>query len=201
MKKSHFFTALLVGLFVLQSQTVFAAALINQAADLPPGAMSFGNVSKNLAALDPNILAAIIGVVGLLVGSAITILATLLMRSMDIRREDKKERMMMEQNKKEKQYAIKQEVYKNFLHDLAELETFEYKDIEVFKRDWTKAEIKVDLVASEDVREAKHKVKTELLAVAEKNIKNETTTVSDKYLKHRDDLLEAIRQDIDLLQR
>jgi hypothetical protein len=170
-----------------------------QTTDLPPGAMSYGNTgSSNLT--DPNIVAAIIGVAGLLIGSAITIVATLLMRNLDIRREDRREEMMVERNRKEKAIQIKQEIYKDFLHELAELETFNYKDLDSFKKDWIKTEVKVDLVASPKIRQAKETVQNELLNIAEKNIKSGTANLSQNYFKYRDALLDTIREDIDIAQ-
>lgn len=178
-----------------------ATPIIAQPMDLPPEALDFegdpviGNIFR-----DPNILAAFIGVLGLLIGSFITILATYVMRWMDNRREDKREDLLLQRHKKEKEYQMKQEIYKNFLHELANLETFAEKDLDEFKREWNRAEIKVDLIASEDVRELKQNIQDELLKLAEKNIKEKKSHLSNKFMEIRDNLLEAIRRDIDILQ-
>jgi hypothetical protein len=165
--------------------------------DLPPGAMSYGNVSTG-SSMDPNIVAAVIGVAGLLVGSIITILATYFMRWMDVRREDRREDLLADRDKREKEFQIKQEIYKNFLNELSELETFQHKDLDSFKRAWTKTEINIDLVASPKVRTAKDTVQNEMIAAAEQSFRTGAATLSPQYLQNRDTLLQAIREDIDI---
>ncbi len=193
---------LIITLVILAIPTLALAAttFIPQPVDLPPEAIDYdGNPVSNLFR-DPNILAAVIGVGGLLVGSFITILATYVMRWMDNRREDKREDLLLERSKKEKEYQMKQEIYKNFLHELADLETFTQKTDDEFKRQWNRTEIKVDLIASQEVRDLKHQMQNELLELAEKNIKSKSAHLSDQYMNLRDQLLEAIRKDIDILQ-
>lgn len=163
--------------------------------------MSYEGIVSGELLSDPNILAALIGVGGLLVGSFITIFATYFIRWMDVRREDKRERLIMKQNKKEKEYQMKQELYRNFLGELAHLETFEQENIDDFRRAWTRMEVKVDLVASPRVRTAKEKLQKELLDLAEKNLKTKKTVMSEGYIQTRDELLNAIREDIDILQQ
>lgn len=176
----------------------YAATPFPQTADLPPGAMSYGNVDRGTFSSDPNIVAAIIGVVGLLVGSIITILATYFMRWMDVRREDKREDLLTERNRREKEFQMKQEIYKNFLNELAQLESFQYKDLDSFKKAWTKTEINIDLVASPAVRQAKDTVQAEMMAAAEQNLKSGAASLGSEYLRNRDALLQAIREDIDI---
>ncbi len=193
---------LIISLVILATPAIALAAtpFIPQPIDLPPEAIDYdGNPVTNLFR-DPNILAAVIGVVGLLVGSFITILATYVMRWMDNRREDKREDLLLERSKKEKEYQMKQEIYKNFLHELAELETFTQKSDDEFKRQWNRTEIKVDLIASQEVRDLKQQMQNELLTLAEKNIQSKSAHLSDEYMTLRDELLEAIRKDIDILQ-
>ena len=202
MKKQNLVIAGLVTVALMQFAAVVSAATPFPPApiDLPPGAMSYGNADKGILPLDPNILAAVIGVVGLIIGSIISILATYVMRWMDVRREDKREDMLMERGRKEKEYQIKQENYRTFLNDLAQLETFHLKDMDSFKKEWTKLEIKIDLVASPRVSKAKDVVQAEMMGMAEKHYKGGQAELATNYVKNRDELLAAIREDIDILQ-
>jgi len=201
MKKNSLILIISIVLLLLPSVALAATMIIPQPLDLPPESIDFdgdpveGNVLK-----DPNILAAIIGCLGLLVGSFITILATYMMRWMDNRREDKREDLLILRSKKEKEYQMKQEIYRHFLHELANLETFTHKELDEFKREWNRVEIKVDLIASEEVRDLKQQMQDELLSLAEKNISTKKSHLSDKFMEIRDALLEAIRADIDILQ-
>lgn len=197
--KRRFSVAL--GLVLMAQPAPAFAQVIALPNDLPPGTMSYEGLVSGELLSDPNILAALIGVGGLLVGSLITILATYFIRWMDVRREDKRERLIMKQNKKEKEYQMKQELYRNFLGELAHLETFEQDNIDDFRRAWTRMEVKVDLVASPRVRTAKEKLQKDLLDLAEKNLKAKKTSMSEAYVATRDELLDAIREDIDILQQ
>lgn len=209
MKKRTFslLPALIIGVFtaiaVISAAAIASAAplTIPQPIDLPPEMINFGGdpVTGNFLT-DPNILAALIGVIGLLFGSFITIFATYFMRWMDNRREDKREDMLIERSKREKEFQIKQEIYKSFLNDLAHLETFPGEDMDNFKREWTKTEVKVDLVATDNVRKSKENLQKVLLELAEKNLKAKSAKISPEYLKTRDQLLDAIREDIDIFQ-
>lgn len=200
MKKTYL-SILLVSIFMSQGAAIAATQIIPPPLDLPPEAINYGSVNKGDLTSDPNIIAAVIGVTGLIVGSAITIFSTAVIRRFDIKREDKREELMLERYKKEKEYNIKQEIYKNFLNELALLETFSYNDTETFKREWIKTEVKIDLVASEKVRQAKEQIQKELLALAEKNIKSGSANISQEYIKYRDALLEAIRGDIEIFTK
>jgi len=191
-----FFSGLLLNAMAI---AYAAPTLIEMPTDLPPGVLPSGAAPGNMG-LDANIIAAIIGVCGLVVGSTITILASYVMRWMDVRREDKREDLLMERGRKEKEYSIKQEIYRRFLDDLAHVETFQFKDIDSFKKEWTKMEIKIDLVASKKVRAAKDAIQAELMEVAEKNIRSGSEKVGESYIQNRDALLRAIREDIDILQ-
>lgn len=175
-----------------------SAQIIAQPADLPPGTFNYdGTVDGNLLS-DPNVIAALIGVAGLLVGSVITILASYLIRWMDIRRDRKREVSMLEREKRDKEYQIKQELYRHFLNELAEIETFSQKSLDEVKRHWTKMEVKVDLIASDDVRSNKEKLQKALFTLAEKNLKNKAVSLPGSYINTRDELLKAIREDIDI---
>jgi len=197
-KQNLFFLSAALLLTIGYAYTAFAAVPFPQApADLPPGAMSYGNANTGTS-MDPNIIAAVIGVVGLLVGSVITILATYFMRWMDVRREDKREDLLIERSRREKEFQIKQEIYKNFLNELAQLESFQQKDLDGFKKAWTKTEINIDLVASPEVRRAKDIVQSEMMGAAEQNFKSGAASLGPDYLKNRDILLQAIRDDIDI---
>ena len=200
MKNKIIFTALLTSILsLIMIPSAFAVAQpIQLPNDLPPGAMSFGNVSTGNLPFDPNIIAAVIGVVGLLVGSAITIFATYFIRWMDLRREDKRERRLMEKDRKEKTFQMKQEVYKNFLNELSNLESFIQPDLDTFKRDLIKTDMKLDLIAPDEIRNSNEALKNMLLAIAEKNYKNKSIALTDEYLLERETLLKAIRKDIDL---
>jgi hypothetical protein len=178
----------------------------NQPVDLPPGAMSYGNESAadtNSGALpaDPNIVAAVIGVAGLLAGSMITILATYFMRWMDVRREDRREDYIAAKSKREKEFALKHENYRDFLTTLAGLESMRPKDFTEFKKDWGQAEINLDLAASDQVRQAKELFKASLMAATENAYETGSPAFDPSYAENRDALIKAIREDIDLFSK
>jgi len=197
------FVVIVLGSFFLVS-VAFAIPmnrmLIPEINDMPPESVNFDGPPVENIFKDPNILAAVIGVFGLLIGSSITIFATYVMRWMDNMRDDKREDYLIERQKKEKEYHMKQEIYKHFLHELAELEMFNFKDDDNFKRAWNRTEMKVDLIASSEVRDVKKEFQDELLAIAKKNIKDRSAHLSDSYMVVRDKLLDAIRKDLDILQ-
>ena len=192
----------MLSLYLLVSaSTAFATVPFPQSpVDLPPGTMNYGTIDKGTLPLDPNIMAAVIGVSGLLIGSIITILATYFMRWMDVRREDRREDLLIERSKREKEFQLKQDTYKAFLNELADLEAVHVKDLDSFKKAWTRTEIALDLVASPEVRQAKDAVQSELMATAEKSFKTGAVELSPDYLKNRDSLLQAIREDIDIFK-
>ncbi|MFO0780815.1 MAG: hypothetical protein U0519_02925 [Candidatus Gracilibacteria bacterium] len=193
---------------MIQFQIVSAAGMeiIPTPTDLPPGAMSYGNVAKG--GLDPNIVAAVIGVVGLLVGSFLTIMGTYFLRFLDVRREDKREEAFMVRERKEKEFQIKQEIYKNFLTDLGFMEGFllnkadaaNMKDTESFNAEWTKMEIKMNLVCSAKIRQLLDELQEILVATAKKRFEGGKVELAGAYLEKRGELLDAIREDIDLFQ-
>lgn len=191
----------ILALLILAATPALAAPniIIPAPLDLPPGAMSYGNTNSGLP-LDPNIIAALIGILGLIIGSIITIFASYFMRWMDVRREDKREDLLIERNKKDKEYEMKQDIYRNFLNELANMETLQMKDMDSFMKEWTRMEIKIDLVASSKVRQAKDVIQSEMMNVAETGLKNGTPKLSPEYMHNRDLLLKAIREDIDILQ-
>jgi hypothetical protein len=202
MSKKLLFFALLTAVFIVfTADLVHAANYVFNPPEIPPGSSGAAGRSGDIFWKDPTILAAIIGVIGLLIGSAITIIATFVMYNIEARREDSREEIMNERHRKEKEHLMKQEIYKQFLNDLAHLETFSQKNIDNFRREWTKLEVKVDLVASPKVRESKEKLQSALLSLAEKNIKSGGATLGKEYIASRDALLDAIRKDIDIMQQ
>lgn len=156
------------------------------------------------------IIGAMIGVTGLFVGTFITIFTSFVIRSMDIKREERKERVMIERARKSKEFKLKQEVYTTFISELASLENFltkksddlsELKDFEKFDREWTRIEIRVDLVASQQVQDLKEKLQKELFSLAKKSFEtkgNESIILSKAYMLDRSLLLQAIREDMEI---
>lgn len=185
---------------------VKAVDLISLPNDVPPGTMSYGNVAKT--GLDPNIVAAMIGVTGLLIGSLLTIFGTYFLRFLDVKREDKREEFFMMRERKEKEYQIKQEIYKNFLNDLGLIEAFlmhraentHIKDIESFNAEWTKIEIKMNLVCTSDMRRLLDSLQEELISLSKKRLEGNKVELAGEYIEKRDALLDAIREDMDLFQ-
>lgn len=156
------------------------------------------------------VIGAIIGVTGLFVGTFITIFTSFIIRSMDIKREERKEQAMMARAKKSKEFKLKQEVYTTFISELASLENFltkkgddlnELKDFEKFDREWTRIEIRVDLVASQQVQDLKEKLQKELFSLAKKSFETkngESIILSKAYMLDRSLLLQAIREDMEI---
>lgn len=202
-----FLTVLILTLVQVQFASAAGTTIIPSPTDLPPGAMSYGNLAKSTG-LDPNIVAAVIGVVGLLVGSFLTILGTYFLRYLDVRREDRREELFMVRERKEKEFQMKQEIYKNFLTDLGQIESFllhkaenaNIKDTESFNAEWTKMEIKMNLVCSAQVRQLLDEVQEELVTTAKKRFEGGKVALEAGYIGKRGELLDAIREDIDLFQ-
>ncbi len=153
------------------------------------------------------IIGAIIGVTGLFVGTFLTILISLWTRRLDIRREEKKEEIYQRRDKKEKEFQIKRDIYTAFLSELAALESFitrkgdspsEYKNFDKFDQEWTKVEIKVDLIAPENVRELKDQLQDELFELAQTRFDGKKVHLTDEYLENRTSLLEAIREEMEI---
>jgi hypothetical protein len=188
-------------LFLTITVSFMAAAQLAHA-DLIPGAASLptGTIGQSL---DPNILAAIIGMTGVLIGSILTMIGTYFLRFLDVRREDKREEAFMLRERKEKEFQIKQEIYKNFLTDLGQTESFlGIKDIENFNAEWTKMEIKMNLVCSNDIRKLLNELQDQLGGIAKKRFadKDNKSELTESYIEKRGELLDAIREDIDLFQ-
>lgn len=208
-KQKIAFMIVVASLLSLQAHMVLAAGMeiIPVPGDLPPGAMSYGNIAKSTG-LDPNIVAAVIGVVGLLFGSFLTILGTYFLRFLDVRREDRREEAFMVRERKEKEFQLKQEIYKNFLTDLGSMESFllnktedsAIKDVESFNAEWTKMEIKMNLICSTTIRQLLDEVQEELIAIAKSRFAGGKVELGTKYINKRGELLDAIREDIDLFQ-
>jgi hypothetical protein len=202
-----FITAILLSLASFHIVSAAGMEIIPTPTDVPPGTMSYGNIAKSTG-LDPNIVAALIGVIGILVGSFLTILGTYFLRFLDVRREDKREEAFMVRERKEKEFQIKQEIYKNFLTDLGLMEGFllhksenvAMKDVESFNAEWTKMEIKMNLVCSTKIRQLLDEVQEELLSIAKERFDGGKAELSQTYMAKRGELLDAIREDIDLFQ-
>jgi hypothetical protein len=169
----------------------------------------FDTITANPEAIG-EIVGAIIGVTGLVVGTFITILTSLIIRHMDIRREERREEAQLARAKKEKEFGLKQEVYSAFVSELAALENFiskkssdlELKDLETFDSEWMRIEIRVDLVANAKVKELKDRLETELLSLAKQKFsqKDQSREISlgETYMGNRSALLEAIREDMEI---
>jgi len=209
MSKHRFALFLTIAILAVTHFHIASAAgmeIIPSPVDVPPGAMSYGNVAKG--GLDPNILAALIGVCGLLVGSFLTIGGTYFLRFLDVRREDKREEAFMVRERKEKEFQMKQEIYKNFLTDLGHMEGFllhkaddiNIKDTDGFGAEWTKMEIKMSLVCSPKIRQLLDELQEQLMDIAQKRFKGEKIELNKDYINKRGELLDAIREDIDLFQ-
>lgn len=159
------------------------------------------------------VIGAVIGVIGLVIGALISIFTTLIMRSLDIKREKRNEKTMLERQRKEKEFNLKQEIYSHFISELATLENFISKqgttsvnpeNFEKFDHEWTKIEIKVDLIANKKVYDLKEKMQEELFALAKTRFSNKENIklqLSSDYMNARQKLLEAIREDMGIFQR
>jgi len=166
-------------------------------------------ISKDPQALG-NVIGAIIGVAGLFVGTFITILTSFIVRSMDISREERKADADLQRAKKEKEFTLKQEIYSVFISELASLENFISKktaignlnNLENFDNEWTRVEIKVDLVASAKIIDLKELLQEELMNLAKQKFTQKDSSkeisLTENYLKNRTALLEAIRADIEI---
>lgn len=155
------------------------------------------------------IIGAIIGLVGMLVGTLISIVITFLIRNLDLKKEKLKEEMSLKKAKADRELEMKEEIYSEFLSELAYLENFltkksttaiPLKDMANFDGEWTKVEIKVDLIANEEVRKLKEPLQTELMTLAEKRFEGKLIELTSLYTENRDKLLNAIRKDIDIFQ-
>lgn len=156
------------------------------------------------------VIGAIIGVAGLFVGTFITILTSFIIRHMDIKREERKELVSIRKARKEKEFNLKQEIYSKFISELAAFENFltkktsnlSVKNLDNFDNEWTRTEIKVDLVASPKVRQIKDALSEELMNLAEAKFSQKDTskelTLSEAYMNNRTTLLEAIREDMEI---
>ncbi len=168
----------------------------------------FDQIARDPEALG-QVLGAVIGVIGLFVGTFITIFTSFLIRHMDIRREERREQTELSRAKREKAFVLKQEIYSQFISELASLENFitkkannsNLKTFENFDNEWTRIEIKVDLVSNEEVKELKDNLSKELMELAETRFATKEAkemALSPEYLQNKQDLLEAIRQDMEI---
>ncbi len=171
--------------------------------------MNFDSIWTDPEALG-QVVGAIIGVIGLFVGTFITIFTSFIIRHMDIRRERRRESVEMEKARKEKQFALQQEIYSQFISELAAFENFltkkasdlSVKNLDNFDNEWTRTEIKVDLVASDHVRELKDRLSTALIDLAEDKFSqkdhSKEISLSSEYRKDRTALLDAIREEMEI---
>lgn len=168
----------------------------------------FESIYKDPEALG-QVIGAVIGVAGLFIGTFITIITSFIIRNMDIKREMRKEASDLARAKKEKEFALKQEIYSQFISELASLENFitkkspnnELKNLENFDSQWTRIEIKVDLIATEKVSQLKALLSEELMSLAKSRFSKKDAqeiSLSENYMKDRNDLLEAIREDMEI---
>lgn len=154
------------------------------------------------------VVGAMIGVIGLFIGTFITIITSFIVRYMDIKREERKEHANLNKSKKEKEFYLKQEIYSKFISELASFENFltkkpsglSLKNLDTFDDEWTRTEIKVDLIASEKVALLKNQLSEELINLAETKFAqkdaSKEVTLSPAYMTNRTRLLEAIREDM-----
>jgi len=160
------------------------------------------------------VIGAIIGVAGLFIGTFITIFTSFIIRNMDIKREERKERADTERARKEKEFSLKQEIYSQFISELATLENFISKkasgkpslaNFENFDNEWTRIEIKVDLISNDQVQALKDALSEELMGLAKERFSSKEVgkeiVLSKEYMKDRTALLEAIRQDMEITQK
>ena len=169
----------------------------------------FDSILKDPSALS-QVVGAVIGVIGLIVGTVVTIFTSFIIRHLDVRREERKEAAEQERAKKEKQFALQQEIYSHFISELAAFENFltkkgsgiSAKSLENFDGEWTRTEIKVDLVANEQVRDLKDKLSHELINLAQNKFAQKDAAkevvLSDEYTADRAALLEAIRDQMEI---
>jgi hypothetical protein len=156
------------------------------------------------------VIGAIIGVTGLFIGTFITILTSFIVRYMDIKREERKELSSVKKAKKEKEFYLKQEIYSKFISELASFENFltkkasnlSVKNLDNFDDEWTRTEIKVELIASPKVSDLKDRLSEELINLAEAKFSQKDSSkelsLSETYMSNRTALLEAIRQDMEI---
>lgn len=156
------------------------------------------------------VIGAIIGVTGLFIGTFITILTSFIVRYMDIKREERKEISSVKKAKKEKEFYLKQEIYSKFISELASFENFltkkasnlSVKNLDNFDDEWTRTEIKVELIASPKVSDLKDRLSEELINLAEAKFSQKDSSkelsLSETYMSNRTALLEAIRQDMEI---
>lgn len=171
--------------------------------------MNFNSIWSDPQALG-QVVGAVIGVIGLFVGTFITIFTSFIIRHMDIRRERRREEAEMAKAKKEKQFALQQEIYSQFISELAAFENFltkkssglSVKNLDNFDSEWTRTEIKVDLVASDHVRDLKNKLSDVLMEMAQQKFAqkdaNKEMSLSPEYREDRSSLLEAIREEMEI---
>ena len=74
------------------------------------------------------------------------------------------------------------------------------KDTDSLNGEWTKMEIKMNLVCSSKIRMLLDEVQDELLTIAKKRFDGGKVELGKNYLTKRGQLLDAIREDIELSQ-
>ena len=83
---------------------------------------------------------------------------------------------------------------------LQKSENAKIKDVESLNAEWTTMEIKMNLVCSPAIRRLLDELQEELLAAAKKRFEGGKVELGEQYLNKRGELLDAIREDIDLFQ-
>ncbi len=160
------------------------------------------------------VVGSIIGVAGLFVGTFITIFTSFIIRNMDIKREQRREETEQARARKEKEFSLKQEIYSQFISELATLENIITKKsagksslttFENFDNEWTRTEIKVDLISDEHLQQLKNNLSQELMSLAKQRFSAKEgakeIVLGEEYHKDRTALLEAIRQDMEINQK
>ncbi len=153
------------------------------------------------------IIGAIIGVTGLFLGTFITIITSLLIRYLDVKRDQRRDDFLRKREQLSREYKLKRDVYTAFISDLAQLESFVTKgfdeteklqDFENFEQEWTKTEIRLNLIGSDSILNLENELQSELFSLAKKRFskKDGDIQLTDEYMYKRTELLEAIRQDM-----
>jgi len=155
------------------------------------------------------LVGALIGLGGMLLGTFLSVVITFLIRNLDLKKEKLNEEMNFKKEKATRELQLKEAIYSQFLSELAYLENFitkkpnsvmQLKDMANFDSEWTRTEIKVDLIAKEEVRTLKEQLQVELMALAEKRFEGQPIQLTKTYTQNRDKLLDAIRKDMDIFQ-
>jgi hypothetical protein len=160
----------------------------------------FSQISQNPEVLG-QVIGAMIGVAGLIIGTIITIFTSLIIRRLDIHRENKKEELYQTREQRQKEFRLRRQIYTEFLNKLSDLEeTLIQKkfqgNINEFHQYWSNLSIKLDLVAGSAVAETKDVFETGLFKFAKSSLQGKPD--NSEYIEGRIKLIQAIRKDMDL---